>query len=534
MKISLILSVPLILVVLLHKSPSACAAPTAAKALLQLTGAISIDIYYKIQFILQFSSQFQFLANSTTTAPLATPIVSLTAQTYVNTTTSQALWGLFNINPLIQSATLTSPTAYLGYYYNPTDRTPYVSFTDSGPCETYATNSVGMATGDLVSSTSCNPSSWNVYTNVSTVQGHSSYFFTPYLFDPSSSFTVNVLLPFSQALNLKGTVITANASLAFLNVLLTKFADDGILLYVMTTSSQGYSLLATSIGESLVSNRKVVSALQAKNEMIKSSAQYWASNSIQFSAGSSGSTGSFSSNGLRYMTSASLFKSYASLNLQWIVVSVMLTGASGSQTQLQNVSYEGLNGNTNSKVCAGIASATSILLSDFVSFGLALNFLSGNGENPLRTPVLSVKQTALTSVTQQTLWGMAGAYKFSYPSASSYYGTYLVDQGSGGYDGYIGDYYYHRILQSTACSSLTNTYGTTFPAIATDCLRVFPIYSNGQPYQPLAQLQYDPRNTSWYRAMQGAGNQALFYGTTTVPQGLTGTLSGVVLVLPVQ
>ena len=90
----------------------------------------------------------------------------------------------------------------------------------------------------------------------------------------------------------------------------------------------------------------------------------------------------------------------------------------GNKAWLQNVSYEGLNGNSNSKVCEGIAYATSILLTDFVSFGLALNFLSGNGENPLRTPVLSVKQTGLTSVTQQTLWGMAGAYKFSYPSAS--------------------------------------------------------------------------------------------------------------------
>lgn len=271
-----------------------------------------------------------------------------------------------------------------------------------------------MASGALVSSTPCNPTSWNVYTNVSTVQGHSSYFFAPYLFTPMATYTENVLLPFSQALNLNGTVITANASLSFLKDLLTKFADEGVVLYVMTNSNQGYSLLATSIGESLVSNRNVLSALQAKNEMIKYSAQYWTSNTIRYTAGSSGSSGTFSANGLNYLTSASLFKSYASLNLEWIVVSVMLTGATGSsQSQLQNVTYEGLNGNSNSKVCEGIASATSILLIDFVSFGLSLNFLTGYGDNPLGTPVLSVKQTGLTSVTQQTLWGMANAYQFS-------------------------------------------------------------------------------------------------------------------------
>lgn len=111
-----------------------------------------------------------------------------------------------------------------------------------------------------------------------------------------------------------------------------------------------------------------------------------------------------------------------------------------------------------------------------------------------------------------------------------------MDQGSGGYDGYNGNYYYHRILQpAPECPSFKNTYGTTYPTIATDCMRVFPIYSNGEPYQqPLAQLQYDPRNTSWYIAMQSTGNQALFYGTTTVPEGLSGTISGVVLALPVQ
>ena len=71
---------------------------------------------------------------------------------------------------------------------------------------------------------------------------------------------------------------------------------------------------------------------------------------------------------------------------------------------------------------------------------------------------------------------------------------FLVDQASGGYDGYNGNYYYHRIMQagSPQCPSLTNTYGTTYPAIATDCMRVYPIYSNGMPYQPVSQVMYDP------------------------------------------
>lgn len=281
-------------------------------------------------------------------------------------------------------------------------------------------NSIGVATGSLVAPAApCNPASWSVYTNVSTVAGHSSNFFAPILFDPASTYTENVLLPFSQALNLNGTVVTANASLSFLKDLLTYFVSDGTVLYVMTASNQGYALLATTIGESLVSNRKVLSALQANNDMIKYSAQYWANNTIRYTPGSSGSTGTFSAKGLHYTTSASLFKSYVSLNLEWIVVSVVLTSAAdGSASGLQNRTFDVLSGDANSKICEGVASATKILLSDYVSFGLALTYLSGAGRNPLSTPLLSVQQTGLTSVTQQTLWGMAGAYKFSSPYTS--------------------------------------------------------------------------------------------------------------------
>jgi len=34
--------------------------------------------------------------------------------------------------------------------------------------------------------------------------------------------------------------------------------------------------------------------------------------------------------------------------------------------------------------------------------------------------------------------------------------------------------------------------------------------------------------------MQSEGNQALFYGTTTVPEGLRSSIAGVVLAVPVQ
>jgi len=521
------------LTLLLLWSPTSSATSLIAKALIELTGAIAIDIFHQIQFIPQFANQFQFLANASQTAPLMTPIISLSAHNYENTTTSQALWGLSNINSLIQSVNLISHKAAIAYSYDSSKSIWTISFTDTADrrCNSYYANSAGLPYGTLLSSTLCNPTTWNIYKNVTSVSTHTANFFKPTLFDSKASYVNYVILPYSLALNNKnGTVITANASLYFLNDLLAKFVETDVLLYVMTNSNQGFTLLATSIGESLVSNHSTISALQSNNDMIRYSAQYWSQNSIRFTAGSSGSSGSFTSGGFEYLTAASLFKSYASLNLEWIVVAVILVGKPG-KSEFLNVTIDEVKSNAASKVCEGIAIATVYLLEDFISYGQSLIFLTGYGSKDLNSPVLSVKQSNLTSVTQETLWGMSNAYLFA--STSTFYGTYLVDQDSGGYDGYNGNYYYHRLMrQVPQCGSFKNSYGTTYAAVPYDCMRVYPITSTGVPSPPLSQLAYDPRNTSWYMYTKYT-LAPVVYGTTNVPEGLSSTLAGVVFSFPV-
>lgn len=215
-------------------------------------------------------------------------------------------------------------------------------------------------------------------------------------------------------------VVNVNCSLSFLADVLAAFVQPEVVIYVMAPSSQGSILLSSSIGEPLSVNGKLVPATSSTNLMIRASAQYWSTHSVPAGGGAyvtiSGTTGS-------YVTAASLTP--ASLNsyepaLNWIIVAVTIDSDSSSSGQAAASTTISSYGAT--EVADAIQEITVGKLTDIIQYGYAIRFLAGNASAnlPLRTPIVHPYMKSKTSSSQQVLWGMSNAYKFTNVSGRTY------------------------------------------------------------------------------------------------------------------
>ena len=105
----------------------------------------------------------------------------------------------------------------------------------------------------------------------------------------------------------------------------------------------------------------------------------------------------------------------------------------------------------------------------------------------------------------------------------------IIDEEDGGLGGYsIANNFMRGIPgPQSSCNAITGAYAA--PAVPSSCLRIYSVTVDGAPVTAINQVQYDARNTTWYRQVKSS-REPLVFGTTTEPQL---NREGVVYAVPV-
>ena len=288
-------------------------------------------------------------------------------------------------------------------------------------------NAVASATGvplTTISSEQCSPSSWVVYTNISS---HNPEQYFP----PRLSNTGTVVLPSSFGLfehdgvSITG-VVSINSSLTFLTELMTPYVQPDVVIYVMGLEG-GFPLLANSVGESLHSNGELVSATAATNTMIRQSALYWSTHPIPPSP--AGTSAIFNgTDGLEYVSAASNYQGHPAVN--WLIVAVTFGRTSSAHTSGSG-SASGAVVFGPAQVSNAIVTTAKSSLSNIIRYSNSLLFLTGMGPQPLSTPIvisqpLGSSSANKNSVTRQALWGSLNAFEYNTQKASAACGLVIT------------------------------------------------------------------------------------------------------------
>ncbi len=97
-----------------------------------ITYAVTVDTFHSLSLSPQFANELAFLANSTHTSPISSPLINTRAMSFLGSVTQQTLFGLFQASPSnIQAVSITlASNAYIQYEWSYT--TMLATFNSAG------------------------------------------------------------------------------------------------------------------------------------------------------------------------------------------------------------------------------------------------------------------------------------------------------------------------------------------------------------------------------------------------------------------
>jgi hypothetical protein len=259
---------------------------------------------------------------------------------------------------------------------------------------------------------------WKTYTTAAANHGHGS-FATPVLDQTVSAFGQMAVIPYSVALTNLTTgkiegVVTTNITITST---IDLFSIPDTVYYVMTTKASKFLLILNSVGESLNFNGSLFSAFNAKNTVIRKSAQYLAQLATIPQQGAHYTiTGESNKSATLIVAVAPFSDSTRTLNM--LAVTVMYVPASLASSSATNSTCPGSTSLSQTALlgpalsAAVLAECVGVILKQAIAFGESMAFLAGSGAVLNITPY--PVQLNYTSSSLQLLRGMMDAYGFQY------------------------------------------------------------------------------------------------------------------------